>query len=579
MNLLDIKYNISKKFELEDNEAGRDELFVEEIEKILFALEPEKKTELYKINCMGVDVDGFYINEHDQLLRLTYAEYNELDHGIEFNQEKLIHDLKHIGDIRDAFKNEHELENAIDPEDPIYEVYKLLINNKKLKIEIMILTNQVISNNCNYFISGFSNEEAIDIKVYDYNDLNKLLENHVEQNVDVIDFQDYQFDFVKNSTEELDIYFFTLKALDLAKLYDKYGTTLLQDNVRLFLKTSGVNKGIKVTLENNPEYFLSYNNGLSAVCKDIEFDECGKVKNLVSLQIVNGGQTTASLHNAFKENINLKNAYVQVKLTHIKNEDKYSSTVMDIAKYANSQNKINNSDFASADEFFIDFEKTAQKESVSIDGKDLEQYVFFERMRGQKKIEEAKIGKNEFSQKYFSSIDIKTIAQIENISNQLPSKAAGGGEKSLSYFIEKNEEKLTIEKYRTIVAKYLVMKEVERIMEFSDAPGSRYQTSPRAKKFGSVASSIKYYTLSLIYSKMNTEDYEKIYFNKTAYGAFFESFVLIHIEKVFSFFIENEGDINMEARKPKTQKAFNEQTYTKRQWYDNSKLIRKKMVK
>ena len=75
-------------------------------------------------------------------------------------------------------------------------------------------------------------------------------------------------------------------------------------NVRSFLQVSGkVNKGIRTTLIEEPNMFFAYNNGIAATAEKIKFvveDGVKYIKEIVGFQIVNGGQTTASIHRAKK---------------------------------------------------------------------------------------------------------------------------------------------------------------------------------------------------------------------------------------------------------------------------------------
>ena len=103
------------------------------------------------------------------------------------------------------------------------------------------------------------------------------------------------------------------------------------------------------TLRENPERFFSYNNGLTATASDIMVEHETKftktIKGIQNLQIVNGGQTTASIHYAkFKHGADLSRVFVQMKLS-IVTPDLLESIVPKIAQYANTQNKVNVRDF------------------------------------------------------------------------------------------------------------------------------------------------------------------------------------------------------------------------------------------
>lgn len=163
----------------------------------------------------------------------------------------------------------------------------------------------------------------------------------------------------------------------LADIYIEHGSRVLEGNVRAFLGTSGsksVNSGIKRTINNDPTKFFTYNNGIATTASDVEtelIDNALYITRIVDLQIINGGQTTASLAEAIlkKTNTRLEGIYVPMKLTVIDDRESeneegirfYDSMVQAIAKYANSQNKVTAADLFSNDPFHILMEKMSKK--------------------------------------------------------------------------------------------------------------------------------------------------------------------------------------------------------------------------
>jgi hypothetical protein len=146
-----------------------------------------------------------------------------------------------------------------------------------------------------------------------------------------------------------------LSAEGLSKLYQKENTRLLEKNVRSFLQFTGTNKGIKKTIKTSPEKFIAFNNGLTitATGKEIIQSE-NKVflKSLKDFQIVNGGQTTASLYFSSKEGIALSGINVMAKVNVVSdaNEDELRSLVSEISLYSNTQTKVSKVDLNSQNE-------------------------------------------------------------------------------------------------------------------------------------------------------------------------------------------------------------------------------------
>ena len=156
------------------------------------------------------------------------------------------------------------------------------------------------------------------------------------------------------SAVEYSSYLGFMKAGLLADLYDKYNEKLLEGNIRVFLQTTtSVNKGILSTLSHETEKtrFFAYNNGISATADSVtltEPDENGFrwIETVRGLQIVNGGQTTASIHTAKKKNSkNVDGVYVQMKLTVPLQAGDIKGLNEKIAKYSNTQNQIKKADF------------------------------------------------------------------------------------------------------------------------------------------------------------------------------------------------------------------------------------------
>ena len=180
----------------------------------------------------------------------------------------------------------------------------------------------------------------------------------------------------------------------LANLYKEYGQRILSSNVRAFLNTTiKVNKGIQQTIKKEPKRFFAFNNGICVVCSGIKTE----LRNGVTLmneatdfQIVNGGQTTASLHYAaMQKNFPLDDVQVPMKLTVIPMEVincGRQEFVLDIAKYANSQTAVTQSDLGSNTNFQVRFQKWGFSGNCTYQNKGGVCYWYYERTRGEFKI-------------------------------------------------------------------------------------------------------------------------------------------------------------------------------------------------
>jgi len=171
----------------------------------------------------------------------------------------------------------------------------------------------------------------------------------------------------------------------LAKLYTKYGSRILEANVRSFLQFKGtVNKGMRDTLKEKPHMFFAYNNGITATAEEFEINDKNEIVFLKNLQIVNGGQTTAALTitNSKNSEVSLHNVFVQAKLSIVDTQTS-EEIVPDIARYANTQNKVSNSDFFSNHPFHRKMErKSIQITAPITTGQIRGTKWFYERSRG-----------------------------------------------------------------------------------------------------------------------------------------------------------------------------------------------------
>ena len=131
-------------------------------------------------------------------------------------------------------------------------------------------------------------------------------------------------------------------------IFQKFGSRLLEQNVRSFLSIRGhVNKNMLGTIENNSKMFFAYNNGLTITRDDVVVNN-GLLHSITNIQVVNGGQTSNTLLYAKKsKNLDLKDTFLQAKISII-NKEKYEKIVPLISRYSNTQNTVRKSDF-----FFI----------------------------------------------------------------------------------------------------------------------------------------------------------------------------------------------------------------------------------
>ncbi|NYE38019.1 hypothetical protein F4692_003164 [Nocardioides cavernae] len=279
----------------------------------------------------------------------------------------------------------------------------------------------------------------------------------------------------------------------ISRIYEEHGPRLLELNVRSFLQSRGkVNRGIQETVRDEPRSFLAYNNGVSMTAAEVGVVALPGggvgISEIHDLQIVNGGQTSASLHYAkVKGKQALADIYVQAKLsvvepTHLMN------LVPRISQFANSQNKVNMADFSANDPFHVEVEKLSR--SVWAPGKGGTARMtrwFYERARGQYADAHAR-ERTPAKQREFKAVHplnqkfTKTdLAKFENTWDQLPWIVSYGAEKNFREFMLRIERRGSSFKpdqgyFELLVAKALLFRSAEKLVGSLNLGGYRAQT-------------------------------------------------------------------------------------------------------
>lgn len=295
---------------------------------------------------------------------------------------------------------------------------------------------------------------------------------------------------------ELDSYLTVIPGDWLAEIYDLYGGRLLEQNVRTFLQaTRGVNKGIRKTILEEPQMFFAYNNGISATSAKADFQFDGDrviLHRLENLQIVNGGQTTASIFNVMKRDKaeNLDKVRVQMKLSVVR-ADLVDAIVPKISLYANSQNKVSDADFFSNHPFHRRIENFSRHVwAPAAEGTHQMTHWFYERARGQYANASAYLTpakKKEFEvQNPRKQLIQKTdIAKVLVTTMCMPHVVSQGAQKNFKFFAENvtgqwGEEGVAFgeEWFKGIIGATIVFRTMERLVGQADwyAQGYRANT-------------------------------------------------------------------------------------------------------
>jgi len=354
-----------------------------------------------------------------------------------------------------------------------------------IRINIFLVCNGIVPHDPpkNVKLKGFD-DLTINYHIWDIERLNRLDQSTNNRDPILIDLRELNGSPIPclampSANEVYECYLAIVPGKLLASLYRNYGTRLLESNVRAFLQQTGkVNKGIMQTIRTAPEMFLPYNNGLAATALDVQTDVVkGQqfITGMRDFQIVNGGQTTASLfHTDHKHKVDLSKVFVQMKLTVIKDEEKKNAAVPDIARYANSQNKVSELDLSSNNPILQKLEELSRT-VYAIDPVDRNKQSvwYFERVKGQYRESLAKEPNNRkeaFKRKFpKGQVIIKSeVAKYMNTWNRLPFHVVKGAEKNYNIYLKAISE--TYKKtmpgrvyWEDIVANAILFRETDKL--------------------------------------------------------------------------------------------------------------------
>lgn len=303
-----------------------------------------------------------------------------------------------------------------------------------------------------------------------------------------------------SGSADYDAYLVSVPGALLADVYEKYGTRLLELNVRAFLGLRGrksVNAGLRATIREFPHRFLAYNNGIVATVDAMEVEDGGNgqlgIKSVRGLQIVNGGQTTASLHRAKRQDgADLDTISVPAKIIYVGGAE-LDEMVAAVSKSANSQNTVQPADFSANDPFHVTVEKLANNTWLP----DGEGRWFYERARGSYGAAELKASfgaaqKRRFAQetpkeRRFSKTD---LAKYLNAWAGQAHQVSFGNQKNFQFFMQavKDEFPDGFEPdtawYKAFIAKAILFRAVQSIV--------------RVKKFAAFQANIVAYTIACL---------------------------------------------------------------------------------
>lgn len=403
--------------------------------------------------------DGYVLDEFDYTFSIVIADYTgDENRGVltRTDAEQIFNRALYF--IEEAYGA--KLPKNIEPSTPAADLVEMLryYKDKIRKFRLVLLTDGFMSGRITTIDVKDFNNIPVECQIWDIDRLfNVCCSEMGRQNIE-IDFKEYTGNGIpciqanNSDGEEYRSLLCVIPGAVLADIYDSYGSQLLEGNVRSFLSTKvAVNKKIRETILKIPEKFFAYNNGISATAMDLKIESNGNGKYITyakDFQIINGGQTTASLSNArHRDKADLSRILVQMKLTEIDADaDKAAELVRNISKSSNSQNKVSDADFFSTHPFHVRMEQISRRLTAqAVGGAQFGTKWFYERARGQYLQAQMRMRKSEkdkfTAQNPKRQVITKTdLAKVRNTWDCLPHIVSKGAQTNFMQFAEDIDE-------------------------------------------------------------------------------------------------------------------------------------------
>lgn len=427
----------------------------------------------------GIEVHGYDYDEERNILVLLVHQFFQEEELQTINQKDIDAKFKrlqnfYLKSIEGIYEN---MEDAFEAYSMAYNIFHWNQNNKINKVKLVLITDGKATRNLKEILSEKIGDVDIEYRVIDIEYLHKiyLSENRssdfdVEVNIPCLQ--------IETSSEDYQSYLSYLTGTTLVEIYEQFGQKLFEQNVRTFLQFRGnVNKGLRNTIEFKPDMFFAYNNGLTATASEVEIND-NRITKIKNFQIVNGGQTTSAIYAASKtKNIDVSNVSVQMKLSVVKNFEIQNDFVSKVSEYANTQNKINQSDFFSNSPFHKEFKNYSKRIWVAPSGGAQQRtHWFYERVRGEYLNEQAYLTASQKKQfqienPKIQNLDKTFLAKSENSWLQKPHVVSKGAQYSFSDFAKTITDRLEIDSlaiteayFKDSISRIILFREVEKMI-------------------------------------------------------------------------------------------------------------------
>ena len=491
----------------------------------------------------GMKVDGYAFVPDEATLDLFVVDYAGKEEPATFTKTDLERSFKRLENFFEKCLT-RKFVDEIEVSLPAYGLARQIYDEASSisRVRFFLLTDSILSDRVKDLPSKEKNGREWSYRVWDLDRLSKVMASGEPEEIylDFVEMFGTSLRCLPAALENADLqcYLAVIPGDWLARIYEEWSGRLLEQNVRTFLQLKGgINKGIRQTILKEPENFFPFNNGISTTAEAAEIRNVGGSMEILSLrnfQIVNGGQTTASLFNAKMKDkaARIDQVRVQMKLTVVAPE-KVLDLVPKISRFSNSQNKISDADFFSNHPFHVRIEGFSRGIWAPLHGGSLVQtHWFYERAKGQ--YGNAKAYLKTAKEKEFILQNPKTqvitktdLATHFNTFRMLPHEVRRGAQKNFAKFAEFINEKW--ESADVEFSEVWFQQAVARAILFRSAE-KMVQEAPWYSAWGFRAAIVTY-SISLLVKRLSSVqlclDLRKVWLSQEAGAGFKEQILTI----------------------------------------------------
>lgn len=434
----------------------------------------------------GMRVDGYWFNDEGGL-NLFVADFDSRTELASLTRTDVAAAFKRVINFFDASLRK-SLAADLEITSPEYGLARQIADRKSLirHLNLILVSERTLSDRIQALPDAETAGIATSFHIWDISRLHRQRSSRSHKEALDLDFETMFGTGIHClpahlGTDAYQSYLVVMPGPILSTIYEKFGARLLEQNVRTFLQARAkVNQGIRTTIMTEPGMFFAYNNGITATAQGVETkrtDDGLQITRITDLQIVNGGQTTASLfHTRRKDKADLTQIFVQMKLSVIDNEES-EKVVPRISEYANTQNRVQAADFFSNHAYHIRMEEFSRRLwAPAGKGAQRETKWFYERARGQYADAQAKLTPAE--QKRFKAENPKPqmltktdLAKFENVWDDHPRHVNLGAEKNFARYAarigkewDKSSDSFNEAYFKRAVARGIIFRATERIV-------------------------------------------------------------------------------------------------------------------